>query len=306
MTQPKNKKRIEANKTKKSKYPKRYIAIDSSFNLIKKSILFLWSNKKFWLMFLLVYVVFNIVFIRGLSSNINLTNVSSLKTEFNQVFKGSNSGLNTSFSIFLILIGSTTSATSSATNVFNFFLIIFSSMAIIWSFNQFKKLKKIKVRDAFYKGVAPVIPFLLIVLYIALQLVPMTIAAYLYNLASNNSIIGNSIGRYIWFILLVSVIFWSFYMLSSSIFSVYYVIYNQSYPVDAIKRARRLVKGIRMKVLGRLIVMIILLILAMIIIIIPSILIFNNSSSWVFYLLTILMIPIIHSYLYHLFLELKP
>ncbi len=296
-----NKKRITANKDKKT-VAKRQLEISSSFKIIKQSLLFLWKYRKFWSLFLLIYFLVDLIFVRGLSSGLN---IASLKSEFSSVFSGSSSKVNAGLSVLLLLIGSNSSSSSGGSSSIGFFLFIFTALAIIWSFDKLMNSQKITVKEAIYKGIYPIIPFLLAIFYIALQLVPVTVGALIYSTVKNNGIAVGVVEQIIWLILFILSAFWSLYMISSSLFSPFYIALDHKNPVQAIKTASQSVKGLRLKIMGRLLVMIVSLVLSILVIMVLGILLLGNIANWLFFLISILIIPITISYIYHLYLEIK-
>ncbi len=296
-----NQKRISANKSK-TKSPKRDINISGSISLMKKSLLSLWMNRKFWLVFLLIYFLVDLVFVRGISGNLN---IGSLRNEFTSVFSGSGSKLNASLSVLLVLMGSNSSSTTGGSSATGFFIFIFGSLAIIWSLDKLNHSNKITVKDALYNGVSPVIPFLLVIFYIGVQLIPVTIGALLYSTVKNNGIAVGGLEQSAWLIIFLLSGFWSLYMTSSSLFAPFYVTLQNQSPVKAIKAASASLTGLRFKLMGRLLTMLLSLLLAIVVVMVVGILILGNIASWLFFLISIVILPIIIGYLYQLYLEIK-
>ncbi len=291
-----------ANKTIINKDP----AIKSlpSVTLItKKTVKILWVNKKFWLILLFWYLIFSLLFVKGFSTNLSIAN---LKYQFEHLFSGTYSHFNASLTVLLLLIGSTSSNNvNQSAGAFNFFLLIFVSLIIIWSLIQLDQGKVLRVKDAIYRGVYPIVPFLLIILVLALELLPATIGATIYSIIKANNIAVHAIEQVGWLLFFLVLLFWSVYMISSSIFALYIVVEQNLNPIAALKKAKQLVSKRRLLVLRKILFLPLIIVLFLVIIMIPSILLFNNFASWIFYLLTILIIPMIHSYLFSLYQELK-
>ncbi len=271
--------------------------------ITKKAFLVLWNNKKFWLILLFWYLFFNLLFVKGFSSNLS---VSNLKSQFEHLFSGTYSRFNSSLTVLLLLVSSTTSNNvNQSTGAFNFFLLIFISLIMIWSLIQINQDKIPKVKDAIYRGIYPIVPFVLILFILALELLPATIGASVYNIVKINGIAAHAFEQVGWFIFFIGLLFWSLYMISSSIFALYIVVEQNINPIAALKQAKRLVSKRRLLVLRKILFLPLLIVVFLVIIMIPSILLFSNFASWIFYLLTIIIIPIIHSYLYNLYQDLK-
>ena len=115
---------------------------------------------------------------RGVNTNLNISN---LRNQLDNVFNGSASQLRSGISVFVTLISSNSANASSSSGVIGFFLFVFIAMAIIWSLGKFGSKEKISVKDAFYKGISPIVQFILVLLYLILLLLPFTLGASVYS-----------------------------------------------------------------------------------------------------------------------------
>lgn len=312
-TQPKSKKKTTINKNNLKveeldiKIKQRNQRITDVFTLSKKSLLVLWKYRATFIGILLIYGFINLAVAQGFSAGVN---VNSLKSQVSTVFHGKYHQITGGFTVFALMLASFGSGSSSPTTGagggfgYKLILIIIVSLAVIWAIRAAMNDSKVRIRDAYYKGMYPMIPFLAILLVIALELLPMLIGVTIYIIAKNNGIATNLIEQFgfISFAALLSAL--TIYWLSSSLFAVYIVTLPEMTPIKALRSAKNLVKKRRWPILLRLLFLPIALLVIASIIMLPSIILFASYAQWVFLLLSLVLIALAHSYLYNLYREL--
>lgn len=242
---------------------------------------------------MLVYMALNIIFASGLSNVIS---------NFNNVKDNLGPGHNFSDSIsgFGSLLGGGTSAGSDSASVLQSLLIVLESLVIIWALRNLMAKNKFSVKDAYYKSMSPLIPFLLVILVIIIQLLPVTLGAGLISLVS--SAFANSGGiTIILSIILLPLLGWSVYLLSGSIFALYIVTLPDMQPRQALRSAKKLVKFRRLKIIRRLLFLPIFILLAMAAVMLPLILFVHFLVVPIFYVLSTLVLLFVHTYFYSLY-----
>jgi hypothetical protein len=259
---------------KRIKHP---IRLPSVWYLAKVTCRLLWSNRKLFLGIFAIYGVLNILFVHGLSS-----------------------GTVTLATIF----GGADSNTNAATGVYQLVLGLIASLATIWALRQVSAGEKIRIRDAFYKGMTPLIPFVLVFVVIALQTVPFLIGGGLYNLAVSYGIAATLMEKALWGLLFVVLAFTSIFMLCSSLFALYIVTLPDMTPLKALRSARQLVGYRRLAVIRKLFFLLLALVIIAALIMVPVILFVNAIAGWIFFLLGVLVLIVIHTYMYTLYREL--
>ncbi len=293
---PKTKTNHKANKNKQSKAVSS--KLPSVFGLAKSSWHILWRNRNSMSFIILIYGLVYLVLVLGISSP---GNVPSLKHEFSGVFHGHLSSLFSGLSIYTYLVGSSTSSPSASGSTYQVFIMLIASLAIIWALRQYYLGAKIRARDSYYKGLYPFVPFLLVLLFIIVELIPLLIGLFLYGTLFNGSIAVTGLEKVVSLIPIIGLVFLSFYWLASSLMALYIVTLPNMTPMKAIKSARGLVKGRRGLVLKKMIFLPVLLIIITGIIMLPFIYILPSIAAWVFYLLSLIGLVYIHSYLYALY-----
>lgn len=261
----------------------------------------IWSHKKLFIGITLVYGVLNLVLVQGLAGN---TDVSNLKHTLDQVFTGNLGSLVSGLSIFVVLVSSAGNSSSQTAGAYQLFLAIITSLAVIWALRQILSGDSIRIRDAYYRGMSPLVPFILILLVIGLQLIPAFIGATLYSQIITGGIAVYFIEKLVWAVLFGLLVLLSLYMLSSSLFALYIVTLPNMTPMKALRSARQLVRYRRWTVLRKVICLPIILLVLAAIIMVPIIIWLTPFAQWIFFLLTMFALVAVHTYMYSLYREL--
>ncbi len=247
------------------------------------------NHKKFWGFLMAWYLFFNLLFVRGLASGINVGNANQ---EFKKVFTGqSNQTLKTTFSSLNLLLNQSSSGSS---QVFNFFLTVFLISIILWSLKNFAEQNKISVRQAIYQGIDRLVPLLIIIIFIFLDFIPAIITVYIYSQVSHFHIDQTIIEKILWFIIFIAGILLTFYLLVAHLISLVVTVNQPALmPRQAIKQAKKIVKNRRFIVMLDLLIFLILIFIIALITMLIVIIGFSIIAPWIYYLLTILILPII-------------
>ena len=271
------------------------------WQLTRKAALLIWEHKELFAGITAIYGLLNLLLAQGIGGN---TDVPLLKDAFNQVFTGHFGFVPTSLSIFTVLIGTAGNTTSQTAGAYQMFLAILASLAIIWSLRQVVAGSVPQVKDAFYRGMTPLVPFLLVLLVIGLQLLPLIIGSSLYNLVISNGIAVYAIEKLLWALLFATLGLLSLYMVSSSLFALYIVTLPDMTPLKALRSARGLVRYRRWTVLRKLLCLPIILLVVAAVVMMPIIILLTPLAQWIFFLLTMFGLVAIHAYVYALYREL--
>ncbi len=279
--------------------PPRKIA--GAFRLLGRSLVLL--KKHWWLFFAitLVFGILNLVLVRGLAGG---TDLSKIKSTLNQAFSGSGGKFATGITLFVYLLSSSGNSSSASAGVYQTLLLIIVSLATIWALRQVYSEAKVRMRDAFYNGIYPFVQFILVLLVIGLQLLPLLIGALLYSTVISNGIAVNAIEKILWFLLLVVLALASLYMICSSIFALYIVTLPDMTPMKALRSARALVSHRRWLVMRKVLFLPLALLVLAAIIMFPLILFATPLAGWLFFVLSMFGLVAVHSYMYALYREL--
>ncbi len=302
MPSPRKLKPPEYKSLRPSKRIKHPVKLPSAWRVAKAAAKTLWQHKGLFLGITLVYGLLNLVLVQGLASN---TDVTSLKNTLNLVFTGHLGSLASSLAVFAVLVGSAGNGSSQTAGAYQLFLVLITSLAVIWALRQvLAGTKKIRIRDTYYRGTYPLVPFILVLLVVGLQLLPLVVGSALYNLVVANGIAIYFVEKFAWALLAGLLALLSLYLVSSSLFALYIVTLPDMTPMKALRSARQLVRNRRWVVVRKILFLPILLLVAAAMIMVPIIIWLTALSQWVFFLLTMLAVAATHSYMYGLYREL--
>jgi hypothetical protein len=277
------------------------VRLPNVWQLTTTTALIIWKNKGLFLSLAVIYGILSLILVQDATSSANATN---LKSTFEHLAHGHFAALSSSIGAFAILIGSTSSTSSSTSGPYQFIVVLISSLAIIWALRQIVAGKKVKVRDSYYRGMYPAIPFVLILLVICIQLIPFIIGAKLYTTVIVAGIAAQAIEKLVWFLVFAVLALWSLYMICSSLFALYIVTLPDMTPLKALRSARGLVRHRRWIVLSKVLYLPLALLVLIALIMLPVILVISPLSVAVFFILSLFALVIVHTYMYNLYREL--
>ncbi len=283
---------------KRIKHP---VQLPNIWRLTRAAALTLWQHKKLFIGITLIYGLLNVVLAQGLAGG---SNVSTLKSTLDEVFTGHFGAVASSLTIFVSLVGSAGNTTNQVAGAYQVFLALVGSLAIIWTLRQVAAGTVPRIRDAYYRGMAPLVTFLLVLLVIALQVIPLILGSMLYSLVVSNGIAVYFVEKLLWALLYGMLALCSLYMLSSSLFALYIVTLPNMAPMQALRSARELVRFRRWTVLRKVLCLPLILLLAAAVVMLPIIILAAPFAQYVFFLLTMFALVAVHTYMYTLYREL--
>ena len=277
---------------------KQHAPVPGTLTLLKKTITSVKNNKRLFIGIGLINLLVSVIFIQGLSASLNINEV---KQSIEEGFGGEVSPLTTSFSLFAYLIGTSGTTSNQSSAAFQFFLVLITSLAIIWGIRQVQAGEKPRMRDSYYNGMYPLIPFLLVLFVIGLQLVPFLIGNLIYATVIQNGLAITIIEKILWLLLFLVLFLLSAYMLTSSLFALYIVTLPQMTPMKALRSARELVLHRRFSIGLRLIALPLLLLITMMLIFVPLLLVAPTIAQILFLLVISMCLVLVHIYIYLLY-----
>jgi hypothetical protein len=248
----------------------------------------------------LIYALLNLLLVRGFAYSADVTD---LKDAFNEIF-GNQGELASSLGVFFLLASSSGSGGTVSAGAYQTVLLLVVSLAVIWALRQSLTGIQVRIRDAFYRGMYPLVPFVLVLCVIGVQLVPLLIGAQLYSLAIGGGVAVLVVEKVLWGLLFFLLALWSLYMVSSSLFALYIVTLPDMTPMKALRSAQELVRYRRWTVLRKVLFLPFLLVVGAAVIMVPIIALAAPVAEWVFFALSLLGLVATHAYLYNLYREL--
>lgn len=285
--------------TKRIKHP---VKLPSTWKLAKTATKLIFRHWRLIGGILIIYEILNMVLVRGLSGG---TDVSQLKDALDSLFSGFVGHLTSGLTIFALLVGTST-ATSGANGAaaYQSLLVLMVSLALVWSYRQLLANKKIRIRDAYYKGMYPMVPVILVLLVVSLQLIPLLLGAWMYGTVTQNGIASDTLQHVLWAILFILLALLSLYMISSSIFALYVATLAEMTPMRALRSARELVRFRRWTVMRKVLFLPLWLVIVGALIMLPVIFIVPVAAQWIFFVVAMVGLAFGHAYMYTLYREL--
>lgn len=271
--------------------------LTGSFRLFMDSASLLRQHWKVFGGIVLVYLLLNVVLVGGLGGGYD---INQLKQTFTEEL-GQVSGI---FALFGLLLGSAGSAGSETGAAYQTVVVLVVSLATIWALRQILGGKKITIRDTFYRGMYPLIPFVLVLLYLGLLLIPALIGSFLYQTVFVGGLAVNMLENILWSLAVISLLALSAYWLCTRIFALYIVTLPDVRPVAAIKAARKIVLYRRWSILRKLMFLPVAMVVIGAVILLPLIAVVPAAVQWVFILLSMVGLIFAHVYIYNLYKEL--
>jgi hypothetical protein len=272
-------------------------ATPNGFRILKGSLGVLKANWRIFGGIILVYMILSVALVGSLGAGGDL---AGTKDDLAMSNAGS---LDTGFTIFAVLLGSGSSSGEGG-SAYQSVVLVVISLATIWALRQVMADKTIRIRDAFYKGMYPLVPFVLVLLVIGLQLIPALVGAFLFTALSGAGILGNPVVGILALVLFCGLVYLSIFYLCASLFALYIVTLPDTTPFQALRAARQLVKYRRFGIIRKLLLLPLLYFFAGALLMVPIALYATFLAPLIFLLLTMLGLIIAHAYLYNLYREL--
>ncbi len=279
------------------KPPVRPKKISGSFRLLADSLSTIRQHWKLFSGMMLVYLVLSLLLVGGLGGEINVAELrDDMAAELGKFAA--------SLTIFSQLLGSAGSAGTEVGSAYQAIIIVVVSLAVIWSLRQLMAGEKIGLRDAFYKGMYPLVPFILVLMIIGLQLLPLAIGGFLFNVIISGQFAVNALEVILWSLPVILLSLISVYFICSSIFALYIVTLPDVRPMAALRSARKLVRGRRFGIIRKLIFLLAAFVLLAGLLAVPVIMFVPAATIILFILLGAFGFVFAHVYIYSLYREL--
>ena len=292
-------------KSKKSKFQRKTVEYSKNlklpnvFVITKQCIEIIYKNNKVFMVSTFLYFILSLVFVRGLSATINVLQVKN-----NYIGNGGTGGLASNITALGYIFGTSFSGGSASSSVYQSLLYVIFSLVFIWLLRELYKNNKVTIRDSFYKSQYPFIPFIIVMFYIVIELIPAIIGLLLYETVSTNGIASNPIEKIAWILVLLIFIFITAFLITSTIFAIYIVTLPNMRPFQAIKASWKLVKKRRLLIFRKLIFLPIFLFLSISIINVIFIALIPQIADYVYFALSAIALVVFHSYIYSLYRDL--
>lgn len=274
--------------------------LTGGFRLFCQAILTIKRNAKLFAGILVVYGLLYLVLVQGIAA---LNGLDQTKVTLEESLTGSLAGLAIGGALFAQLVTST--ATLSATaSTYQFLITIMASLVLIWTMRQVLAGNAPRIRDGFYRGMTPLVPFVMVLLVVVLELLPAAIGGTILSMVVNNGLAVTGVEIALWgtgFFVLALV---SLYLITSSVFALYIVTLPDMTPLAALRSAGELVRGRRWLIMRKVLFLPFVLLIMAAIILIPVIMFALPIAGWIFFLYMMVALTLVHGYMFKLYREL--
>lgn len=272
--------------------------IPTALSLIRATMQFIFSN---WRKFAALVAIYGALYVLLVRSPIS-TDMGEIQDLLGAVFgENSQNSIERNLATLGAVLGSgqnSQSGAAAAVGVLSFSLIV------VWLTRQLHNKQDVKVRDAIYQGLGPIIPVFLLLVVFMLQIAPFSIAAFLYTTARSGEFFVSGVEDLGFFLVTAATGVLSFYWATSTVIALYAVSLQGMYPMKALRAAKKLVKFQRFLVFRRIVALPIILGLIYTLILLIVIRIYPNGALVASEIMQVLMIPIVNVYLYKLYRKL--
>lgn len=273
--------------------------LESSWKILRRSLGDLRRNQALFGGILAIYTFVSLILVKGFGQSAKLS-------EYKSVLQSSNSGTLKTGSDLLGSLFTTAGSSTAGSSTYQTILFIVMSLVIIWALRQGhgKKLKQAPIKAAFYKSMNPLIPFVLVLLVLCVELIPLLIGTTLYTLIINGGIAVSALERLVSLAMLFIFATWSVYMMAGTLFALYIVTLPDATPMQALRSAKELVRLRRWTIIRKVIFLPVVLVVVLSLIMLPVVLLLTGVAEWIFFVLSLAAVIIGHSYYYNLYREL--
>lgn len=252
------------------------------------------------LIFTLIYTLTYLVFVKGLNGF--SLEVGSLKDELTLVASGNIGSIFTAFSIYGSLLSSLVATPDASSNYFQAIILLTFSLAFIWLIRKLHgKNSNPSVKDSFYVGMRPLIPFLIVLFLMALELLPAALGSFVMLTGQSTEVLAGSTGIIVLGALMVLTCTLSIYLLASSVFALYIVTLPKMTPVLAIRTSMNLLRIHKWRVLRKILAFYVLLLVSGFILVLPFIIWLAQYAEIAFFVMGCASFGVMHTYMYKLY-----
>lgn len=254
-------------------------------------------NWKPFLGLILVYVILNLIFVKGFASTLDIPSIRE------ELISSGTTGASTNTALLGVLFTSGNTASTDVGTLYQSAILLIVGLATIWlfRFSSSDKPEKIAVKQPFYEGMGPLIPFLLVLCVIGLQLLPMLAGLGIFSSVMSNGLAVTLLEQLLWALLALSLSLLSFYLVSSSMFALIIVTLPDTAPLSALRSARKVVEFRRLTMMRKLFMLTIISMLGFGLLMLVCIALVPVIAEWVFLILGGVLLPIVIGTIYKLY-----
>jgi len=192
---------------------------------------------------------------------------------------------------------------SPTASLYQAIVFVMCSLALIYTFRQLRNNQPVSIRQSFYRGMSQLVPFLLVLLMLSVQLLPIIVAGFIYS-----TLIVQGVAVH-WYEIMLSwavvllLLLWSLRMITSSLFALYIATLPDMTPLRALRSAKQLVWKRRLVIWRKFVPFSVVCSLAMLLVLLPFLFWAVGLTPYVVFLCVCLLFTVTHAYFYTLYRE---
>ncbi|MBP5204793.1 hypothetical protein J6Z37_00630 [Candidatus Saccharibacteria bacterium] len=234
----------------------------------------IFKNWRLFLPLVLVIIVLNILLV-GLMNEDTYVQFQKTLDETNSSF-ASGKELGTFARSGLLLISTITTGglsqgMSDVQRVFAVLLFLITWLVVIYILRHTMAKQKIKLRDALYNALSPLLSTFIVLAVIFVQAIPAMVVVITYSAAVRTNFLSTPFYALIYFIFAALLLLLSIYLISSSLVALVAVSAPGLYPMMAINTASDLLAGRRVKFIIRLLYLVFVVAVIWVVVMLPLI-----------------------------------
>lgn len=282
--------------------------LPTSWTLLRETWALLRARKGFFAGVVAVYGVLQLILVTGVVSS----GTADVRDALLTAADGVSGALLTSLTLTTYVASTTGQAGTDQGSVYQFILIIIASLAVIWALRRVESLRtsklqageKVRIRDAYYKGMTPLVPFILVLVVILLQFIPLLIGSWLYSVIIQGGIAVTVVEQLLWGLFLSAFAVLTIYLVLSSLFALLIVTLPDMTPMQALRSSRGLVLHRRWELIRKFLFLAVITALALLIIMMPIAFWLPAIAPWLLYALFTALLAVTLGYTYVIYREL--
>jgi hypothetical protein len=261
----------------------------------------MWRYKRLFLGVFAVYLIGSVVLVQSLQ---NAESAQFVRDAIEEAIEGGLGRILGGTAVLSLLASGATSAPTDVAGVYQMIFFLVITLATVWSLRQTFGERRPQIRDAFYQGMYPLVPFLLVLLVIGLQLIPFMVGGWLFTVVIAGGLAVNFVEQFIWGFLFFLLALLSIYMIASSLFAMYIVTLPDMRPLQSLRSARELVRFRRWAVIRKVLFMPLALLLIGVVVLLPVVLLTPGLAPALVLAYSLASVMIGHGFMYTMYREL--
>lgn len=263
---------------------KRDIEIPGTMHHAAVTFKVIFKNWKLFLPLIVIAVVAAVVFV-GLMNESTYQQFQTVLDQTTEQMEAGDIGVVAKSGLLLIstiTTGGLSGESSESAAVFAVLIFLILWLVTIFILRQRLAGHKIKLRDALYNAMTPLLSSFVVFVVAVIQCVPIFLLIIVYSAAVSTEFLATPFYALVFFIFAALMILLSGYLLSSSLMALIAVSAPGLYPMRALRTASELMMGRRMKFILRLVSLILILAITWVVVMLPLIMfdLFMKQFEW--------------------------